>query len=202
MADYSIEHKSGRVIVHGAVPVDEMATLTKLWSKQGYDTFAVGVASSLGATMAICRKDDLEKWQAEVEAAAAREAKGDVEKEWFRGHETGISSKTIFSVLASGPTRLAAEAALSSHWGGDVPHDPSDFGRCYRLLEKFPEWKDRLGEVAAKYPKYGPMVREWDQLTILWKQEAPTGRCPKLFDLIQKLEDEGRAIVNREKKSV
>jgi len=187
VTDYSIEKTNGRIVVRGSVPVEDMATLTKLWAKQGYDTLAVGVGSALGVTMAICHKDDLEAWQKEVEAQAAQKAAGDAEKEWLFGPDTGISSKTIMSVLSTGAARIGAEVSLG-RWGADVPHDPSDFGRCYRLLQTFPQWRDRLNEVAAKFPKWEPMVREWDRMTSLWEEEAPTGKCPKLYDLMQKLQ--------------
>jgi hypothetical protein len=104
---------------------------------------------------------------------------------WILGPDTGISSKTIWAVMMG-----AIEAGRP--FGYDIPHDPDDFGRCYRLLEKFPEWKPRLKEVAEKFPEWGPMVREWDKMTALYEEELPTGEAPKLYSLMKKLEDEGR----------
>ena len=57
----------------------------------------------------------------------------------------------------------------------DTPSDPDDFGRCYRLLAKFPEWRQRMPEVAAQYPKWGPMVAAWDELTELYEQCCDEG---------------------------
>lgn len=106
--------------------------------------------------------------------------------EWITGHDTGISSKTIWAVM------MDAIGESRSSFDFDVPHDPSDFGRCYRLLQMFPEWKARLNEVAKLFPKWGPMVREWDKMAQLYERDFRSGRSSELYDLIKKLEDEGR----------
>lgn len=180
--DYSIEYTNGRVLVHGAIPVDEFAALQKMWAKRGIDTLAVGVSSALGVTFAACRKGDVDAWTAEVAGRASALANGDAELEWLLGPDTGLSSQTIFSVLAS--TESLRSRALGT-WGPTTPSDPSDFGRCHRLLERFPMWRDRLGEVSEAYPKWKPLVAAWDEMTALWLEESPTGNCPKLFKLMQ-----------------
>jgi hypothetical protein len=80
--------------------------------------------------------------------------------DWLMSRDTGISSKTICSVLTG---------SKAPDWH-DTPGDPDDFGRCYRLLALFPDWRARMPEVAAKYPKWGPMVAAWDELTALYEQ--------------------------------
>jgi len=104
--------------------------------------------------------------------------------DWFRGPDTGTSSQTIACTLTGRGTN-----------GGysDPPADPSDFGRCHRLLTRFPELRPRLGEVAARYPAWAPFVREWDRMTALYERERPTGKAPELFALMQALTQEGRA---------
>ena len=98
--------------------------------------------------------------------------------EWMRGDDTGISSKTIWRVMMEART-------LSD--SNDVPHDPDDFGRCHRLLERFPKWRARLGEVAAIFPAWAPLVREWNALTVLYLHERPGGACPLLYARMQTL---------------
>lgn len=108
---------------------------------------------------------------------------------WALGRDTGTSSKTIFSVMTG------SELDRS-----DVPYDPDDFGRCYRLLVLFPEWIPRLKEVADIYPEWGPMVREWDKLTteyITAKNSPPEPSTrqdawSKLYNHMSALIDEGR----------
>lgn len=102
--------------------------------------------------------------------------------DWLLNGETGVSSKTICAVMTGSVAR-----------DNDVPHDPSDFGRCYKLLALFPEWRERLGEVAAKFPMWGPMVEAWDELAALYEEETKAGhKAPKLYERMQTLIDEGR----------
>ncbi len=82
---------------------------------------------------------------------------------WLNSGDTGTSSLTIWRVL-SGETPQRAS----------IPWDPADFGRCYRLLKVMPSWRPRLGEVAAKYPEWTPLVDAWDELTAMFEAEAQT----------------------------
>jgi hypothetical protein len=104
-------------------------------------------------------------------------------QEWMVGPDTGTSSMTICRVaLGEIPTRP------------NPPIDPDDFGRCYRLLKLFPHFRARLSDVAAQYPAWGPLVREWDALTSLYEEElkSPSGMAPKLYKRMQDLLTEGR----------
>ena len=100
---------------------------------------------------------------------------------WIIGNDTGISSKVIWSVMMG---------ADITKMDGDVPHDPADFGRCYRLLKLFPEWRNRLDEVATILPKWKPMVREWETMEYLYEKDVSSGRCSDLYEFMQNLMDE------------
>ena len=106
--------------------------------------------------------------------------------EWVLSDDTGISSKTIWAVMMG-----AVPKTIGPFWF-DVPHDPSDFGRCYRLLVRFPDWRPRLMEVAARFPKWGPMVREWERMEALNVRDMESGKSEELFAVMRTLEDEGR----------
>jgi len=106
--------------------------------------------------------------------------------EWIIGGDTGISSKTIWAVM------MGSIPNNPSPFQFDTPLDPSDFGRCHRLLVLFPEWRDRLPEVAEVFPKWGPMIREWDKMTALYERDYKSGISTELYKLMQKLVDEGR----------
>ena len=80
------------------------------------------------------------------------------EQIWLANGETGISSKTIHAVLTGMVDDMVFNASPS--WlKYDVPHDPSDFRRCYLLLKLIPEWRERLDEVAERFPKWKPFVK-------------------------------------------
>lgn len=96
--------------------------------------------------------------------------------QWLENGDTGTSSLTIWAVMmGTEPDRA------------DIPHDPADFGRCFRLLLVMPSWRGRLGEVAERYPAWRRLVDRWAELESLWLEESPTGRCPKLYALMQQL---------------
>ena len=42
---------------------------------------------------------------------------------WVIGHDTGLSSLTLWAAIMN-----------VQNYNADIPHDNSDFGRCYRML--------------------------------------------------------------------
>lgn len=99
---------------------------------------------------------------------------------WERGLFVGSSSATIFFVLAGRPPYHIERNRL-----GTLPRDPDDFSRCHRLLRINPEWRARLGEVAAKYPAWAPLVEHWDELTAMFERKDPG-----MYDRMQALNGE------------
>jgi hypothetical protein len=100
---------------------------------------------------------------------------------WVAGTETGISSLTIFETLGG---RWVSEL---ERWGRSPPSDPSDFARCRKLLLLAPGWRTRLPEVAERWPEWRPFVEAWDEMERLFVEESPSGRCPRLFELMTRL---------------
>lgn len=97
------------------------------------------------------------------------------EDRWYRGLDTGISSCTIFYVMTGRQPPY--------HWSPATPQDAADFGRCSRLLARFPEWACLLGKVALKYSEWRGLVHEWDKLEALYaagSNEALTARIQEL----------------------
>lgn len=115
--------------------------------------------------------------------------------QWVVGNDTGISSKTIWAVM------MGIEIDNPRSWKWGTPRDPSDFGRCYRLLSLIPEWQSRLKEISDIFPAWQPFVDNWQQMAILWESESPTGRCPKLYELMKRFEREGRLLDGWQEKS-
>lgn len=100
---------------------------------------------------------------------------------WLGNGDIGVSSATIWTVMMG--------RKASPRWGHDVPHDPADFGRCYRLLKAMPLWRSRLGEVAVRFPEWQRLVDAWDELTALYEEELPSGSAPKLYRRIKECID-------------
>ncbi len=187
---YRIERHEHGFLVFGAIPVEAMRTIVAMGKAERFELMDAGVAAAAEATLAITNKKGSKAWRALLDERAKSSAQGDAELAWLRGTDTGISSKTIFSVLSTKHGHLVD--LTSRHWRPDVPHDPDDFGRCYRLLRAIPAWRSRLDRVAERHKVWAPMVREWDRMTALYERDLPTGRCKELYDLMHELEAEGR----------
>lgn len=104
-------------------------------------------------------------WRAEIEAYIAR-IKHPHDRWWY-GVDVGTSSASIFGVLC--PSTLCdnwAKEEATRHGNGSTPADADDLGRCLRLIALFPEWRDRLDEVAAAYPgtAWPRIIDRWGEL--------------------------------------
>lgn len=99
------------------------------------------------------------------------------EMQWLRGKETGTSSEAIFHVFTGVPMRYPP----------NTPSDPSDFGRCHRLLELFPEWRKELHKVSDMFPHWKPLVDNWEKMESLYNRDLPTGKSTELFNLMRRL---------------
>lgn len=119
----------------------------------------------------LMQRDALDVW--------SRPIPNDPVKAWLRSGDCGISSQTIWHVLSGTP--------MDYRFTAGIPYDPSDFGRCYRLLKRFPGWRERLGAVSARYPAWEVLVKRWGALEALYEAEIPdgTGEAPKLYEALQ-----------------
>ncbi len=108
--------------------------------------------------------------------ACPRLSYGDDPERWWNGPDTGMSSRTIWRVMMGHPL---VEGVFA-------PADPSDFGRCHRLLHAIPGWRARIGEM-AKVPGWERLAPAWDELEALYLEGLTKGRAPKLYDRIDEL---------------
>ncbi len=75
----------------------------------------------------------------------------------------GLSSREIESHMLG----LKKSIPYLKHW---TPVDASDFGRCVKLLNSHPEWKERLGEMTAYGYTWIKLVNNWVNLEIQYNQ--------------------------------
>lgn len=85
---------------------------------------------------------------------------------WLAWGEVGVSSATIWHVMTREP--------MPRGWWPNRPHDPDDLSRCVKLLDRFPAWRARLGEVAEVYPAWTELVANWTRLEFLLRWEEAT----------------------------
>jgi hypothetical protein len=94
---------------------------------------------------------------------------------WWERGERGTSSETIFCAMTGRGLRRAS-----------YPLDPDDYRRCRRLLEIVPEWRGQLSKVVDRFPWFEPFATFWDRFDTMWDAEYKTGRCPMLYEEMQK----------------
>lgn len=101
---------------------------------------------------------------------------------WIVGSDSGASSKAIWAHMMG----------TTPSYGWSHPHDPSDFGRCVRLLKLIPEWRTRLHEMSARSHAWKALVDNWslieaamsDEVGIDWSK----GRnAPATYDLMKRV---------------
>ncbi len=86
---------------------------------------------------------------------------------WLRSRDTGLSSEAIFHFMTLGIR------------GGNTPSDPADLARCLRLLAAFPEWTERLGEMATCSDEWAFLVPHWPDLESSFLDEAGGSLPPR-----------------------
>lgn len=110
--------------------------------------------------------------------------------EWFASGDTGTSSKAIALWL----WRKRVDAT----WGPDIPRDTGDLARCLRLLERIPEWKPRMPEMAEAGGLWPTFSKHWGRIVASFMDEcggvipAPYGEWPnfdKTYALMLKAND-------------
>jgi hypothetical protein len=79
---------------------------------------------------------------------------------WLFSEDTGLSSMSICAHM------------LGETYEGDAPSDVGDLGRCLRLLERIPEWKPRIKEMAQHGPAWAGLIGQWDHIVRLYQEEA------------------------------
>lgn len=118
----------------------------------------------------------------ETASSPSRRAGESIDR-WLASGDTGISSETIAHVMTG-------RGVGACNFGYAPPRDPSDFGRCHRLLKLFPTFQTRMHEVSTRFPDWKPLVDHWEELTALYEEEEPSGNAPKLYARMKELRGE------------
>lgn len=82
--------------------------------------------------------------------------------EWALSGDTGVSSESIAKHMMGLP---------GGTWGYGYPSDGSDLGRCIRLLDAIPEWRERLPEMARHSEAWAELVKHWDELETMHRDD-------------------------------
>ena len=98
---------------------------------------------------------------------------------WLASDDTGMSSKAMAHHLLGAACK---EDIRLAH-----PHDPADFGRCHRFLQAVPEAVPLLPLMANVSPVWARLIAAWPELTALYLEELPFGKCPRLYETMKNL---------------
>lgn len=169
------------LIARGELPVDLFVACANYAEKFGWHKLDIGMAQVLGATLVATNAEGSARLRAEYDA---RLKNLPPLLRWLKGYDTGVSSKTMAHAIFGAPLDRS---------GNDTPHDSDDFGRCVRFLDAVPGAREGLPKVAETYPEWAPLIREWDALEALYRNEVPTVSCPHtmLYARLQELRAEG-----------
>lgn len=177
------------VVLRAPMQVDLFLSTCKHFKASGYGFIATNLCGRFKSVAVLTKSaEDAEAWADQLRSAAKTAYPNDRELEWIYGVDTGTSSLAIFSVLSS----HGHLAQLKRDQLGDPPRDPSDFGRCHRLLEHIPEWRPRLAEVAERFPIWRGLVENWSELERIYLRDFESGRSDELYQRMQKLIDRTR----------
>lgn len=97
---------------------------------------------------------------------------------WFVSGDTGVSSESMVAV---------AVQAQSLTERLDAPHDPADFGRCYRLVQAVPEIREHFSDIGATIPSFKGILDRWDDLVAIYERDLPMGKSTELHQRIKEL---------------
>lgn len=95
--------------------------------------------------------------------------------DWLENGEIGESSKDIAKYMMEG-------AHIKNY-----PHDYDDLRRCILLLDRFPEWKERMPEMAkfSGWEKIGPQWMEIE--AAIFADDPEAKRITKSAEMLKKL---------------
>lgn len=102
---------------------------------------------------------------------------------WWNSDDTGTSSKYLAGVLSD--RRGRGGTCLE----GNHPHDPSDLGRCLRMLDAAPELRENMPMMSD--PIHGPvwnaLFAHWNELESLYREELPSGNAPRCYERMKQI---------------
>ena len=182
------------ILVTDPAPLLELSALMSVWCESyGYDIICPEISSYLGAVMAISNEKEAALWRAKIFKEPSIDL-GELERinDWPNSQHTGLSSIAIWEVLSGKPWTRSNDT-----FRGEIPYDPQDWLRCYKLLQLIPSWYDRLHEVGDKYPRWKPFTDNWHKLEAIYERELKDDKrndrgdqiLPDLYDYLQELRE-------------
>ncbi len=156
---YRVVQNRYGIAIYGSVPIGNFNVLCKHWGKEdGFKFLRSDVADVLGASAAVVRNEaDASAWLKELGIRLDH-------PDWLKTGDCGISSKTIYATF-TGQWHILRRGMDDAA----PPSDSDDFGRCYRLLKRNPEWRAQIDKVAVQNVGFAALVPIWGDLENLFE---------------------------------
>ncbi len=111
---------------------------------------------------------------------------------WCASDDTGISSRRMARVLGPLAGLTVSLSGEENDWQEDWPHDPTDFGRCIRLLEAAPELRRHLramgGQTMSR--EWRAIGLNWPELEMMYREAAGSASADQLYARMKQLLDQ------------
>lgn len=82
---------------------------------------------------------------------------------WWDFGERGASSQTIWHFFMG---------SKRGTFSINIPYDPDDFKRCYKLFQAIPEWRAKIFNLKSLSPQWDRLVQNWDKLTEMYERSV------------------------------
>lgn len=173
------ECEYGLVVRSPGLPISAMEAFAKMAGKGAQ--YMPGAGRLQGCHLFPKNKAAGKKWFAEMESAAAPIGGEHPARAFTRSPHYGISAATLIEAVFGIPS------PHKHTFGHEVPHDPADLNRCLKAMEAIPGLREGLPKVVGLCPEWAPLVARWDEVEALFREEAPSGKCPKTYALMKEL---------------
>ncbi|ACK80782.1 hypothetical protein RU820_05335 [Acidithiobacillus ferrooxidans] len=180
MTEFTVKEENGCTFVFGAMSIQMLVRITGKDAKgKVMDT---DLARMAGANFAWGNPEDLQRAKPEYRQLAMDRVKSnpvagklrDAEIEWLAVGEQGRSSQAIFWKVRADLMFPDGKRPEDTAY----PLDPSDLGRCRKLLEQVPSVNEKFVQVMGTMagPVWAGLVENWECLCATMDREAPTWR--------------------------
>ena len=101
---------------------------------------------------------------------------------WCRSDDTGLSSVYMAWVLNGGTLPVEPTTPLRAD-ERPYPHDPSDLGRCVRMLRAAPALRKNLDRMREASPVWAALISRWAEFEILYDRAVESRQFRDADDL-------------------
>lgn len=102
---------------------------------------------------------------------------------WASGPDSGHSSAFIFESFTGLPS------GIESSFFNPVPCDIGDFGRCSRLVQRFPQFKPHLFRLKKVSREWMNVIVNWeklDELLASYQNDGDDGAAQKAREILRR----------------